>query len=183
MIFSTLYQHVDQTLVDAIKEIKLIAFDVDGVFSNGHIIMSNAGEELKQFHTLDGYGVKAIIKAGIKVAVITGRQSNIVQHRMQSLGVTHIVQNCEGKYDALSSLARSHGYSSEQIASVGDDMPDLGMFDASQVCFSVANGHPLVKQAAHYVTLAQGGNGAVREICDLFLDTKGVLNVQHGRSL
>lgn len=183
MTFSALYQPITAELINAVKAVKLVAFDVDGVFSNGHILMSNGGEELKQFHTLDGYGIKALLNIGIDVAVITGRQSNIVENRMHSLGVAHIIQNCGNKYEALSSLAHKHGYTVNQVASVGDDMPDLGMFETSGVCFSVANGHPMVKRAAHYVTLAQGGNGAVREICDLFLDCHQMLNTQHGKSL
>jgi 3-deoxy-D-manno-octulosonate 8-phosphate phosphatase (KDO 8-P phosphatase) len=179
----TLYGSVSEGFFGKLQDIKLLACDVDGVFSDGQIIMGNQGEEFKAFHALDGYGVKAIQKVGIKVAVITGRESNIVQQRMSSLGVEHIVQGCEDKQTALTELMQSLCLEEDAVASVGDDMPDLGMFSCSALAFSVENGHPLVKQKADYVTSNTGGAGAVREICDLLLQSRAALSVIHGRSL
>jgi 3-deoxy-D-manno-octulosonate 8-phosphate phosphatase (KDO 8-P phosphatase) len=179
----TLYGDIQQTIFDKLSGIQLLACDVDGVFSDGQIIMGNNGEELKAFHALDGYGVKAIQKVGIRVAVITGRESKIVQQRMSSLGVTHIIQGCEDKRLALANLSESLNIEANAVASVGDDMPDLGMFDVSNLAFSVENGHPFVKQKADYVTKKKGGAGAVREICDLLLQSREALNTIHGRSI
>ena len=145
--------------------------------------MGNQGEELKAFHALDGYGVKAIQNVGIEVAVITGRESFIVQQRMSSLGVKHIIQGCSDKQTALTALSKALDIDNKHIASVGDDTPDLGMFACSNVSFSVSNGHPYVKQKSDYVTKNKGGAGAVREICDLLLQSRGALEAIHGRSV
>ena len=179
----TYLSNIAPDLLQKLQNIRLIAFDVDGIFSDGRIYMGNAGEELKAFHTLDGYGIKAIMKQGIEVAVITGRQSNIVEQRMQALGVKHILQGREDKSNALSGLQATLGISVAQTASMGDDMPDLGMFTLSAISISVPNGHPVVKNHADYVTSAQGGFGAVREACDLLLMVHNVLQQTHSASV
>jgi 3-deoxy-D-manno-octulosonate 8-phosphate phosphatase (KDO 8-P phosphatase) len=179
----TLYGNISEIFFNKLSNIKLLVCDVDGVFSDGQIIMGNQGEEFKAFHALDGYGVKAVQKIGIRVAVITGRESSIVQQRMSSLGIEHIIQGCEDKNMALRQLAQTLELEASSIASVGDDMPDIGMFECSSIAFSVENGHQLVKQKADYVTRNTGGHGAVREICDLLLQSHSALNVIHGPSL
>ena len=179
----TLYGTIPEELFNKLSKIRLLACDVDGVFSDGQIIMGNQGEELKAFHALDGYGIKAIQQIGIQVAVITGRSSQIVEQRMSSLSVKHIIQGCEDKQTALTTLCESLSVDKSETASVGDDMPDLGMFECSDVAFSVENGHPFVKQQADYVTHRVGGAGAVREICDLLLQSRSELNVIHGSSV
>ncbi len=178
----TLYQDVSAELFEQCKKIKLVAFDVDGVFSDGNIYMGNNSEELKAFNTKDGYGVKALAKAGITVAVITGRKSTIVEQRMRSLNVKHLLQGREDKYKALMELLRITGYNQSQVASVGDDMPDLEMFSLSSIKFAVKDAHPFVINHADYITSLGGGKGAVREICDLFLQAKGKLGDIHGAS-
>jgi 3-deoxy-D-manno-octulosonate 8-phosphate phosphatase (KDO 8-P phosphatase) len=180
---TTLYGAIPQSLLINMLNIKLLVCDVDGVFSDGRIYMGNQGEELKTFHTLDGYGIKAIMKIGIEVAIVTGRKSNIVQNRMQALGVKHIIQGQEEKRSAVENLQQQLCIGKLQTASVGDDMPDVGMFKASNIAFSVSNGHPFVKQKAHYVTTTQGGSGAVREICDLLLQAHGKIENIYGSSI
>lgn len=182
MTFSDLYCPIDASLIEQVKHIKLIAFDVDGIFSDGRITLGNQGEELKDFNTLDGYGVKAIIKLGIEVVIITGKQSKIVENRMSNLGVEHVIQNCENKYQALKQFAEKHNYNPQDIASMGDDMADLGMFRQSSLKFSVPNGHPYLQKQANYVTSRLGGHGAVREVCDLILDCHGSLINEHEKS-
>lgn len=182
-LVKTLYAAIPQSLLTSMLNIKLLVCDVDGVFSDGKIYMGNQGEELKTFHTLDGYGVKAIMKIGIEVAIVTGRKSHIVQNRMQALGVKHIIQGQEEKRSAVESLQKQLSISKLQTASVGDDMPDIGMFSASNIAFSVSNGHPYVKQQADYVTTTEGGSGAVREICDLLLQANGKLDEIYGSSI
>lgn len=179
----TPYGPIDKGLFTQLAKIKLLACDVDGVFSDGRIYMGQNGEELKAFHTRDGYGVKALQKIGVQVAVITGRKSNMVEKRMQSLGVEHIVQGCEDKQPALEKIQKQLKISSNETASVGDDMPDLGMFNVSQIKVCVQDGHPYVAEQADYQTQIKGGVGAVREICDLILLAHGQLNHVHGASV
>lgn len=180
---TTLYGDVEQSLLDKLASISLLVCDVDGIFSDGRIYMGNAGEELKAFHTLDGYGVKALAKIGITVAVVTGRQSAIVENRMSALGIKHIIQGQEQKQQSVAKLQQLLGILPEHTAAMGDDMPDLGMFALSGVAISVVSGHPYVKQQADYVTVSRGGFGAVREVCDLILQAQGKLDVIHGASI
>jgi 3-deoxy-D-manno-octulosonate 8-phosphate phosphatase (KDO 8-P phosphatase) len=179
----TPYGPIDHDLLLKMAQIKLLACDVDGVFSDGRIYMGQQGEELKAFHTRDGYGIKALQQIGIQVAVITGRRSNMVQQRMASLGVKHIIQGCEDKQPALQHLQQQLGMSAEQTAAIGDDMPDLGLFGQSIINVCVADGHPIVAQQAHYITLTAGGHGAVRELCDLILLANNQLQYIHGSSV
>lgn len=179
----TLYGEISSSLLGTFGQIKLLVCDVDGVFSDGRIYMGNDGAELKAFNTLDGYGVKAIMKVGIEVAVITGRSSQIVQNRMSALGIKHIIQGQEGKQEAIKSLQSQLNISPSKTASMGDDMPDVGMFQESELPIAVSNAHPFVKQQAKYITTQQGGFGAVREVCDLLLQAQGQLEMIHGSSV
>lgn len=180
---ATLYQEVSSELFERCKKIKLVVFDVDGVFSDGSIYLGNNGEEYKAFNTKDGYGVKSLSKCSVDVAIITGRNSTIVENRMKSLNVKYIIQGREDKKLALEDLLQTTGYAVESVASVGDDMPDVGMFELSSVKVAVFDAHPYVKQQANYITSLGGGKGAVREFCDLILQAKNQLNTIHGASV
>lgn len=180
---TTLYGAKPSALMDKFSRIKLLACDVDGVFSDGRIYMGNDGEELKAFHTKDGFGIKALLKIGVRVAVITGRESTIVHKRMSALGVEHIIQGCEQKYDALLALQKQLKIGKESTASIGDDMPDVGMFSLSHVAIATCDAHPFVKKQALYTTTINGGFGAVREVCDLILHAKGQLTKVSGTSV
>ena len=176
----TPYGPVDKILLNKLKQIKLLACDVDGVLSDGRIYMGQDGEELKAFHTRDGYGIKALQKIGVQVAVITGRKSNMVEHRMTALGVKHIYQDCEDKQPTLQAIQNKLFVTMSETAAIGDDMPDLGMFQVSQCNVCVQDGHPILAAQAHYQTRTRGGFGAVRELCDLILLAHGQLNTIHG---
>lgn len=178
----TLYGMMPTALFTQFSRIKLLVCDVDGVFSDGRIYLGNQGEELKAFHTLDGYGIKAILKADIEVAVITGRHSQIVQNRMASLGIRHIIQGTEDKKQAMREILKQRPCRKEHIAVMGDDMPDLPMFELAALKISVPHGHPYVKQQASYVTHTSGGFGAVREVCDMLLQAQRKLEEIHGSS-
>lgn len=182
-MIETLYQPVSSEFFEKCKKIKLVVFDVDGVFSDGQIYLGNNNEELKAFNTKDGYGVKALARCGVMVGVITGRKSAIVEQRMRALNVRHLLQGREDKHKALAELMRITGYQSHQIASVGDDMPDMEMFPFSSVKVATLDAHPLIKTKANYITTLGGGKGAVREVCDLFLQAKGKLEMVHGASI
>jgi len=121
---NTLYGNVSSTVLSKAKRIRLFICDVDGVFSDGRIYLGNEGEELKAFHTKDGYGIKALGASGVDVGIITGRKSNIVQNRMTALNVKHIVQGEENKLPALKNIMAQLNLQPEEVAYIGDDMPD-----------------------------------------------------------
>jgi 3-deoxy-D-manno-octulosonate 8-phosphate phosphatase (KDO 8-P phosphatase) len=150
-------------------QIKLLICDVDGVFSDGRIYLGNNGEEFKAFNTRDGYGVKALQKAGIDVAIITGRNSPLVEQRMRSLTVKHIYMGKENKVAAYQELLDKLSLTPEQVAFIGDDSPDLKVMQQVGLSISVPDGHPYVKMKADHITTLNGGFGAVREVCDLLL--------------
>jgi 3-deoxy-D-manno-octulosonate 8-phosphate phosphatase (KDO 8-P phosphatase) len=180
---STLYGPIAPELLNRFAQIKLLCCDVDGVLSDGRIYMGQSGEELKAFHTKDGYGMKALQKIGVTVAIITGRRSNMVTTRMAALGIEHVIQGCEDKQPAIESLQKTLQISAEQTASIGDDMPDAGMFAVSNVKICVQDGHPGLALQADYQTQINGGRGAVREVCDLILQANGQLDTIHGASI
>ncbi|TKB04720.1 3-deoxy-manno-octulosonate-8-phosphatase KdsC [Alteromonas portus] len=180
---TTLYTDLDNVLFEKLAHIKLLVCDVDGVFSDGRIYLGNDGEELKAFHTRDGYGVKALVSNGVNVAVITGRRSAIVENRMKALNVAHIIQGEENKADALSELMQCLKLEPNEVAAVGDDMPDTGMYEHVAVKIAVADAHPYVAKQANWITTLQGGFGAVREISDTILQAKGVANEIFGASV
>ena len=159
----------DDTLKAKAAKIRLIALDVDGIMSDGRLYFSAAGDELKAFNILDGLGLKQLMKAGITVAVITGRRSPLTEKRMTDLGIPHLMQGREDKKVALQELVAGMDIAPEQIAYMGDDLPDLPALKFAGLGISVPNGYWLVRQHADYCTQALGGHGAVRETCDLIL--------------
>ncbi|MDO6565624.1 3-deoxy-manno-octulosonate-8-phosphatase KdsC [Alteromonas sp. 1_MG-2023] len=179
----TLYTAMPAALFNALQHIQLLVCDVDGVFSDGRIYLGNAGEELKAFHTRDGYGVKALVDSGVAVAVITGRRSAIVENRMKALNVAHIVQGEENKSEALAALMNRLSLKPEHVAVVGDDMPDTGMYPHASVKIAVKDAHPAVAKQANWITTLPGGFGAVREICDTLLQANDKLHGIQGASV
>ncbi|HET8710723.1 MAG TPA: 3-deoxy-manno-octulosonate-8-phosphatase KdsC [Spongiibacteraceae bacterium] len=157
------------------REIKLLVLDVDGVLTDGRLWYGNSGEELKAFHIQDGLGIKLLQSAGVDVAIITGRTSQLVNRRGSELGIKHIVQGREDKLVALRALAGNLEIGLEEIAYVGDDLPDLSAIAAVGLGIAVANAMPYVAQHAAYKTARSGGDGAVREVCDLILQAQGKL--------
>ena len=151
------------------SRIRLVAFDVDGVFTDGRFYLSDDGVETKAFNTQDGFGVRALIDAGVDVAVISGRQSGAVERRMTELGVKNVMQGCKDKIAALEQLADSLGISAAQCAYVGDDVPDLPLLRKVGFSVAVANAVAEVREQCDHTTVASGGFGAVREVCDLIL--------------
>lgn len=153
--------------------IKLVAFDVDGVFTDGRLYVSDDGTESKAFHTQDGFGIRQLIKADIAVAVISGRQSGAVEHRMTELGVPHIVQGCGDKVAALDEIVAALGITTAECAYVGDDVPDLPLLRHVGFSIAVANAVATLRDECDYTTSASGGFGAVREVCELMLSATG----------
>ena len=155
--------------LDKLGDIGLIAFDVDGVFTDGRFYLSDDGIETKAFHTQDGYGIRQLIKAGIAVAVISGRQSGAVEKRMAGLDVPHVVLGCKDKVAAMNKLAAELGVAIANCAFVGDDMPDLPLLEHVGFSVAVANAVAPLQEKCDYVTRKPGGFGAVREVCDLVI--------------
>ncbi len=182
-INSTIYGPISEQVANRFQQTQLLICDIDGVFSDGRIYLGNQGEELKAFHTRDGFGIKAIINAGIQVAVITGRKSKIVETRMTSLGIQHIYQGQEDKTQAFEQLCNTLNLTHQQVAYIGDDVPDLSVMEKVGLAIAVADAHPLILNLADYTTKNKGGFGAVREACDIFLETRGILAEAQGMSV
>ena len=178
-----LYGPVNDDVWQKAANIKLLICDVDGVFSDGQVYMGNNGEELKAFHTRDGYGVKSLINSGIPVAVITGRQSKIVENRMSALGVSHIFQGVDNKLAPYSELLAHYEVTPEQVAYIGDDVVDLSVMKEVGLSVCVNDGHPYVKQLADMTTYTQGGKGVVRELTDLLLLSQDKFDNARGMSV
>lgn len=147
--------------------IRLVAFDVDGVFTDGRFYLSDEGVESKTFHTQDGYGIRQLLNAGIEVAVISGRNSAAVAKRMQELGVQHVILGCRDKVAALDDITATLGITPADCTYAGDDIPDLPLLQHVGYAFAVNNAVTAVQSACDYTTVATGGHGAVREICEL----------------
>ena len=164
-------------LIDSIKQkaqqIKLFAMDVDGILSDGKIIYNSYDVETKAFYVQDGVGIKALQSFGIEIAIITGRTSPMVERRARELGIHHLIQGRDDKYTALSGLAEQLGLSLDECAYMGDDLPDLKAVHEAGLGISVPNGCAETQAVADIVTNKTGGNGAVREVCDLILHAQG----------
>lgn len=180
---STLYGKVDETVFNIAKGIKLLICDVDGVFSDGLVYMGNDGEELKTFHTRDGYGVKSLMSAGVEIAIITGRSSKIVENRMTALGIKLIYQGQDNKLQAYQDILTKLNIAPEHTGYIGDDLIDWPVMEKVALKVCVSDGHPLLVQRANYVTTIKGGHGAVREVSDLILEAKGELEQHKGLSI
>jgi 3-deoxy-D-manno-octulosonate 8-phosphate phosphatase (KDO 8-P phosphatase) len=153
--------------------VRLVVFDVDGVFTDGRLYYGAAGEELKVFHVHDGQGVKRLLKHGVAVAVISGRESAAVARRMRDLGVAHVFQGDEQKLPIFERLLKKLGLTADEVACVGDDLPDLPLLERAGLALAVPNALDAVKARAQHVTRAAGGGGAVREVCDLIMAAQG----------
>lgn len=155
------------------KAIRLLALDVDGVLTDGRIYYGNNGEELKAFNIKDGLGIKLAQRAGIEVAIITGRRSAIVERRAAELGITHVIQGREDKLVALEQLCAQENYALHECAYMGDDLPDLPAVKASGLGLTVADAAGAVREAADWCSAASGGCGAVREACEALINARG----------
>ncbi len=177
------YGPISEDVWQKAKNIKLLICDVDGVFSDGLVYMSNGGEELKTFHTRDGYGVRSLLTSDIPVAIITGRKSQIVEDRMTALGITHIYQGVDDKVVPYRDLLSVYNVTPEQVAYIGDDIVDLPVMKLVGLSVCVADGHPYVKQHADFTTHIHGGHGALRELTDLILLSQDKFDSAHGMSI
>mgnify|MGYP001170979028 FL=1 len=158
-----------KTILKNAVNIKLIVFDVDGVLTDGRLILGENGNEYKSFYVRDGQGLVMLLKTGCNVAVITARTSSIVAERMASLGIKHICQGEKNKGAALIKLTDKLNITLSEVAYVGDDVIDLSAMNKVALPIAVADAHPEVKKLAKFITENNGGKGAVREICELIM--------------
>ena len=153
--------------------VRLALFDVDGVLTDGRLIYSDDGRELKAFHVHDGLGLKRLIANGIEVGIITSRLSHMVTERTAELGIAHVYQDQEDKLACYEQLIHALKLEPDQTSYCGDDLPDLRVMQRVGLSIAVANAHPTVGARAHWRTRQRGGEGAVREVCDLLLAAQG----------
>lgn len=161
----------EQTLALA-RRIKLLLLDVDGVLTDGRLYFDNNGNEMKAFSTLDGHGIKTLQKSGVRVGIITGRTSELVARRARDLGIGLLVQGREDKWQALQELLPELQLAPQDIAYMGDDWPDLAVMTRVGLALTVPSAHSAVAERAHWVSHNAGGEGAVRDACDLIMQAQ-----------
>lgn len=167
-----------QDILAKAAQIKLLIFDVDGVLTDGGLIMDKDGHEYKVFNSRDGHGMKMLQATGVDVAIITGRTSNVVQHRMDGLGVKLVYQGQHDKRIAFAELLKDLSLDASQVAYMGDDVVDLPVMRQVGFAAAVADAHDLVKEHAHWQAPHGGGKGAARDLCELIMKAQGTLDGQ-----
>jgi 3-deoxy-D-manno-octulosonate 8-phosphate phosphatase (KDO 8-P phosphatase) len=166
-----------QDVLERAKHIRLVVFDVDGVLTDGSLYLGDDGQEYKAFHSRDGHGMAMLRDSGVALAVITGRRSEVVRIRMQSLGVEHVYQGCRDKLPVFLELAAGLGIEHRQAAYMGDDVMDIPVMRQVGLAAAVADAHPAVREHAHWCAPSPGGRGAARDLCELILGAQGRLEV------
>lgn len=172
-----------QDIFTRAARIKLIIFDVDGVLTDGSLYLTDEGHEFKAFFSRDGHGMKMLQETGVALAVITGRTSPTVAHRMASLGIEHVFQGRREKLPAFEQLVEKLGVDPIEVAYVGDDVVDLPVMTKVGLAVAVQDAHALVKKHAHWHTPSNGGRGAARDVCELIMEAQGTLEAQLGKYL
>jgi len=164
-----------QSIRSRAKKVKLILLDVDGVLTDGSIILDNHGNELKAFHVRDGHGIKIAQRAGIVVGIITGRRSKVVTIRARELGIREVNQGALNKIAVYDSVLSKYGLRDDEVAYMGDDTVDLDIFKRTGLSATVADADPSIKPHVDLIMKAEGGRGAVRELIDLIMHYQGRL--------
>ena len=159
--------------LNKLKHIKLLILDVDGVLTDGGIIYNDNGVETKIFNVKDGLGIRLLMQAGINLCIATGRRSNALYNRCKNLGIEHIFDGADDKAAIFDLILDRTGVSAEQVAFIGDDLPDLALMKKVGLSIAVADAHKTVLKNADMVTSTKGGNGAVREVCEAILKAQG----------
>ena len=172
-------------LAEKLAKIKILLLDVDGVLTNGKLYFGNSGEIMLPFDVKDGSGIRYLTLAGILTGIITGKNNNAVSHRARDLEVTIVHRNVKNKVAVFDEILQSHGLLPEESLYIGDDLLDLPIMERVGVSVAVADAVPEVKEAADYVTINRGGDGAVREVCEMILkaQNKWVGVVERYRSM
>jgi len=164
-----------QDILNKAKAIRLVIFDVDGVLTDGSLFIGDDGQEYKAFNSRDGHGMKMLQQGGVQIAIITGRTSEVVRHRIRDLGIKLVYQGQRDKNEAFENLMEKLSIQPEQIAYVGDDVVDLPVMSRVGLAIAVQDAHSMVKQHAHWQTPSGGGQGAARDVCEMILEAQGKL--------
>lgn len=172
-----------QEIIEKASQIKLVIFDVDGVLTDGSLFIDDNGMEYKAFYSRDGLGMKMLQKTNVKIAIITGRSSEVVSYRMKSMGVEHVYQGQDDKLLAYEKIKKELQLSADEIAYVGDDIIDLPVMKKVGFAIAVQDAHPLVIKHAHWQTPHSGGRGAARDVCELVMEAQNNLDQQNSRYL
>ncbi len=159
---------------EIMNHIKILLLDVDGVLTDGAIIYDDRGAEIKHFNVKDGLGIRMLMQAGVQVGIVTGRSSPSLRHRCKNLGIELVLDGVRNKAVVLEGITREYGVSADEIAFMGDDLPDLSLMRRVGFPIAVADAHPMIISGARMVTAAAGGKGAVREVCESILKAKGL---------
>jgi len=167
---------ISSAVMESAKKIKLLLLDVDGVLTDGRLYYGNSGEEMKAFNIQDGLGIKLLQQGNVQVGIITGRVSALLQRRADELGISPVVQGREDKLTALNELLQTMDISLDEIAFMGDDLPDLAVIRRVGLGITPANGSATLAQQAHWQTTRRGGDGAVREVAEMILGAQGSLD-------
>ncbi len=158
---------------DVLGRVRMLSLDVDGVLTDGALYYAEDGSQIRKFHERDGVGMKRVLAAGVEMVLITASKTQAIRHRGKDLGIRHVILGADDKLAALSGLCRGLGIDLGDVAHMGDDLNDVPVLEAVGCPLSVANGAPEAKDAALYVTERAGGDGAVREVCDLLVAARG----------
>ena len=167
-----------QDIIEKARDIRLVIFDVDGVLTDGSLFIGDGGEEYKAFNSRDGHGMKMLQKSGVDIGIITGRTSDVVRHRMDSLGIKHVYQGQLDKLPAFEELIAKLDIPAEQVAYVGDDVIDLPILIRVGLAIAVQDAHQLVKQHSHWIAPNPGGRRAARDVCEFIMQAQGTLEGQ-----
>lgn len=165
-------ERFSKNAIDRARKVRLLLLDVDGVMTDGTIYLDDEGAQVKGFNIMDGLGLNLLKKAGVKAGIITGRSSGVVSARARELSIEHVFQGCGDKVAAAGQVVAAEGLEMDQVAFVGDDLIDLPLLARVGLAVSVPGGAPEVREAVHHVTRSPGGNGAVREVCELILKSQ-----------
>jgi 3-deoxy-D-manno-octulosonate 8-phosphate phosphatase (KDO 8-P phosphatase) len=159
----------EERLLKKIRKVKLLILDVDGVLTDGRIVIDDAGLESKQFDVRDGHGLKMLMRFGIGVVLLTGRRSRVVEHRAADLGIAEVHQGILNKAETFAEILKRRNIAPEETACVGDDVVDIPALRRAGFSVAVADAVPEARKIADYVTQHGGGRGAVREVCEVIL--------------
>lgn len=167
-----------QDAIERARAVRLIAFDVDGVMTDGTLFLCDDGQEYKGFNSLDGHGLKMLKNSGVELAIITGRTSNVVTHRARNLGIMRVHQGAHDKLSVYQELLRDTGLKPEETAYMGDDVVDLPVMRRAGFAVTVPAAPELVKAYSHYITRRDAGRGAVREVCEFIMRAQDTFDAQ-----
>ncbi len=161
-------------VINRLERIKLLILDIDGVLTDGGIVYNDNGVETKAFNVKDGLGIRLLMEAGVDLCIITGRRSGALHHRCKNLGIDLIFDGIDNKAAVFDLVLDRTGATAEETAFIGDDLPDIALMKRVGLAIAVADAHPIVLENADMVTSANGGKGAVREVCEAILKARGL---------